>query len=208
MLQRNGLILLAIAFVVVAFIALGDTSVFDQNGLALVRTGEQQTLMGPSWLGSMLRDITALGSNWVLVYFTAISTLALVLVKRFWHAMTLAVMVLGGLVLSLGSKFLFARPRPDLVESLTHVYTSSFPSGHATMSMVSFLGSALVFSHLTEQLSLKRLLMTMGLFSVLVIGLSRIALGVHWPTDVLGGWILGALWVGTVYHASRIKLGA
>nr|WP_239090149.1 phosphatase PAP2 family protein [Marinomonas ostreistagni] len=115
-------------------------------------------------------------------------------------------MLVGGLVLSLGGKYVFARPRPDIVESLTHVYTSSFPSGHATMSMVCFLGAALVFASLTKHQALQRLLVAVGLLSALLVGLSRIALGVHWPTDILGGWLLGALWVGSLFHINRKKL--
>ena len=156
--KRNGWILLGLAFALIALLVLGDFSYFDERGLTLVRTGEQQTLIGPDWVGSMLRDITAMGSNWLLLYFTAVAILALMIIKRHTHALALSLMAVGGVALGIGSKYLFQRARPEIVETLAHVYTPSFPSGHATISMVCFVGAVLVFTTLTRNVGLKRLL--------------------------------------------------
>lgn len=204
--RRNGFILLGLACAAIALLVLGDFSYFDERGLTLVRTGEQQSLIGPNWVGSMLRDITAMGSNWLLLYFSTVAVLALTIIKRGRHASALGLMVLGGVVLGIGSKYIFQRARPDIVETLAHVYTPSFPSGHATISMVCFVGCALVFSTLTRSAGLKVLLWVVALLSTLMIGLSRIALGVHWPTDVIGGWVIGATWIGLVYYWYRSRL--
>lgn len=206
MLIRYRILVTAILFGVTAYFALGQTTIFDELGLLVWRTGEQQLLIGPSWLPSALRDITAIGSNWLIVYFIALAVVILLITKHSAHALVLSVMVMGGLIVSMGSKYIFLRPRPDLVETLTHVYTPSFPSGHATMSMVCFLGAALVCGTLNDSLRLRKSMVGIALLTTLLVGASRVALGVHWPTDVIGGWLLGGFWVGIVYELSRKRL--
>jgi undecaprenyl-diphosphatase len=104
----------------------------------------------------------------------------------------LTAIVLVGRGLSEAQKYWIARVRPDLEPHLVVVKTSSFPSGHATSSMVFFLTLALVLSESTRW---RGAAVSAALLLSFFIGISRIMLGVHWPSDVVGGWAFGLLWV-------------
>ena len=94
--------------------------------------------------------------------------------------------------LSEAQKYMIARVRPDLAPHLVVVKTSSFPSGHATSSMIFYLSLALV---LTAKRRWHRLAAAGAILLSLAIGISRVMLGVPWPSDVIGGWAFGMLWV-------------
>ncbi len=196
---RITYLVLLITLTVTTWIALVGHSTIDRAGLLWFRD-DSLALAGPEWLGVIVRDITALGSNWVLIYGTVVLTLVLVLRRRLWDAFEVVFMTLGGVLLSMGAKYIFGRPRPDLVPHLIEVYTPSFPSGHATMSMVCFFGGALVISRLWTPISARRALLVCALLSALLVGISRVMLGVHWPTDIIAGWLLGVLWVLWVHQ--------
>jgi undecaprenyl-diphosphatase len=104
------------------------------------------------------------------------------------------VAVFGGVVLNNLLKFIFERPRPDFVTHLTRVFTTSFPSGHATLSAITYLtiGALLARTYPTFEIGLY--FMSLATFLTVLIGVSRIYLGVHYPTDILGGWCIGAAW--------------
>ncbi len=102
--------------------------------------------------------------------------------------------VLCGVVFSSMLKLGFARPRPDLVPHSVAVFTNSFPSGHAMMSAVVYLTLGFLVARTQHSAALKAYLLTLALFLTLLVGLSRIYLGVHWPSDVLAGWAVGACW--------------
>ncbi len=155
-------------------------------------------LRGPVWLAVVTRDITALGSNWVLLFAMAVLALVLIMRRRVRDGLEVLLLSLGGVGLSMGAKYIFARPRPELVPHLIEVYTPSFPSGHATMSMVCFLTAALVMSRPWQHIGARRTLIVFAVLSSLLVGVSRIMLGVHWPTDVMAGWLVGGLWVLSV----------
>ena len=117
-------------------------------------------------------------------------------------ALALLLVILVGRGLSEVQKYMIARVRPDLEPHLVVVQTSSFPSGHATSSMIVYLTLALV---LTEGSRWSRAAIPAAIMLSLLIGLSRPMLGVHWPSDVVAGWSFGALWVlATVPLAERI----
>lgn len=183
-----------LGLICVTWLALGTNTVFDRAGLLWFRD-ESLALDGPEWLAVVVRDVTALGSNWILLYAMGTLTLTLMIRRRLLDAMEILLLILGGVLLSMGAKYVFARPRPELVPHLIEVYTPSFPSGHATMPMVCFLGGALVISRYWVPVMARRVLILCALLSVLLVGISRIMLGVHWPTDIVAGWLLGGLWV-------------
>jgi membrane-associated phospholipid phosphatase len=120
-------------------------------------------------------------------------------------AFGLLLVILVGRGLSEVQKYWIARPRPGLQPHLVVVKTWSFPSGHATSSMIFYLTLALA---LTANGARRRMLAAAAIMLSLVIGLSRVMLGVHWPSDVIGGWSFGLLWVlVTLGPAERLFAG-
>jgi undecaprenyl-diphosphatase len=102
--------------------------------------------------------------------------------------------VLGGVAINNLLKYAFARPRPDFVTHAARVFTTSFPSGHATLSAITYLTMGALLARIHHSLAIRIYLMSVAVFLILLIGMSRIYLGVHYPTDVLGGWCIGAAW--------------
>ena len=156
-------------------------------------------LIGPAWLAGAMRDITALGSTSVLVLVSLLALALLIAAGRHRAALLFAATAIGGLVVETAVKALVDRPRPDLVPHLVAIDTASFPSGHAMMSTVIFLGLALLVRDLGARPALLPRTALVGVSVLLVlVGLSRIALGVHWPSDVAAGWALGIAWTLSV----------
>ena len=91
-------------------------------------------------------------------------------------------------------KQFYDRPRPDLVPHGSYVYSASFPSGHSTLAAATFLTLATVIASLEPRRATKALTYVVAVALTIMVGFSRVYLGVHWPSDVLGGWCLGAAW--------------
>ncbi|REJ87383.1 MAG: PAP2 family protein [Planctomycetota bacterium] len=151
-------------------------------------------LRGPAWFGGVVRDITALGGYSVLALTTLAVTGFLALSGRPREARFVLTAVVGGWVLAYGLKFAFDRPRPDVVPHLYDVKSSSFPSGHSLMSAVVYLTLGSLLSNLVERDRLKVYLLTVALLVSVLVGFSRVLLGVHYPSDVIAGWCLGLAW--------------
>jgi undecaprenyl-diphosphatase len=109
-------------------------------------------------------------------------------------ALFVLVAIAGGVILSEGLKHLFARPRPELVAHMVEVQTASFPSGHAMLSAVTLLTLGALLARIQSRKRLKAYVIAIAILLTLLIGASRVYLGVHWPTDVLAGWCAGAAW--------------
>jgi undecaprenyl-diphosphatase len=107
-------------------------------------------------------------------------------------ALALLLVILLGRGLAEAQKYWIARARPEVEPHLVIVKTSSFPSGHATSSMIFYLTVALI---LTTGTRWTRVAAVAAICLSLLIGISRVMLGVHWPSDVIGGWSFGLLWV-------------
>lgn len=131
------------------------------------------------------------------------SLLVIVLVAAAWlawrgrraDALLIVLGSAGGLLLAPLLKLVFERPRPPLADRIVLIDSWSFPSGHSLNSMV-VLGLLTVLAVRERPGRLRRtLLATLGTFLVLVVGFSRVYLGVHWPSDVLAGWFIGVLWL-------------
>lgn len=162
--------------------------------LALRNPADRSDPLGPAWFEEVVRDVTALGSTTVLT----------LVVLAVWGFLTLsgrprkALAVLGwsatGALFSTMAKLGFARPRPDLVPHGAEVYTHSFPSGHALSSAVIFLTLGAMIALVQENRRIKYYVLAFAVFLTLLVGMSRVYLGVHWPSDVLAGWALGAAW--------------
>ncbi len=149
---------------------------------------------GPDWLPDAARDVTALGSGTVLTP-VVLAVVGLLLVQR--HQLT--ALALAGAALS-GSwavallKTHVGRARPTIVEHWAVVHNNSFPSGHAASSAVIYLTLAALASQVTPGRAVRAYLIGVAILLTGAIGVSRVYLGVHWPSDVLAGWSFGTLW--------------
>ncbi len=149
---------------------------------------------GPEWLPEAIRDITALGSAPVLALFV-LAVAGSLIVRRQHHGLALLlVATLGGEALNLALKGFYDRPRPDLVPHLTQVDSSSFPSGHAQESAVIYFTLAAMLARLVEPQRLKLYFLGLAALFSFLVGMSRVYLGVHYPSDVLAGWTAGLAW--------------
>jgi undecaprenyl-diphosphatase len=172
----------------------GETRGFDTWALLAMRTGDHHQPIGPPWLPLAAADITALGGFAVLTLMTAAATGFLVITRKYADALVLLAAVLGATLLSEGLKLGYARPRPDLVAHAVETMGASFPSGHATLSAAAYLTIGALLAHAQKQEAVKTYIHAVALALALLIGVSRVYLGVHWPTDVLAGWCLGSAW--------------
>jgi undecaprenyl-diphosphatase len=142
----------------------------------------------------MMRDFTALGGTGVLTVITLAVAGFLVATDKRHTAFAVITAVATGTALSQMLKWGFARPRPDLVPHAAEVYTASFPSGHSMLSAVVYLTLAALVAQTQPSRRVRAYLIGLAIAITMLVGASRIYLGVHWPTDVLGGWVVGATW--------------
>jgi undecaprenyl-diphosphatase len=176
-------------------VVAGETREVDERLLLLLRTADDPAdPLGPSWVEELARDVTALGSAGILALVTVAAAGFLVLQRMRHLALYLLAAVAGGTIVGSLLKWGFARPRPDLVAHGQVVYTSSFPSGHSMISAVAFLTLGALLASGQTNLGMRAYLMALAVFLTVIVGVSRVYLGVHWPTDVLAGWTAGAAW--------------
>lgn len=152
------------------------------------------------WLTSCFEVLTWLGSTAVLVPLGALVGLALRRITQSWQPLLILAATLGGAsALSNLTKFAVARARPEdgLVDSIGY----AFPSGHSTAAAAGWIALAFVVGAAAGTRRARLLLLASALAVIAIVGMSRVYLGVHWSTDVLGGWALGGLWVGLVLVA-------
>jgi undecaprenyl-diphosphatase len=146
-------------------------------------------------LTSLMRVATWLGSSWVIVPLAVVVVTFLALRYPAVLAVYLALAVAGASLLSVLTKHIISRDRPPEPVHLAHITTSSFPSGHATQAAATYLALAVIATCLVRPTKTRALIWTATTLVIALVGVSRVYLGVHWATDVLGGWLLGALWV-------------
>ncbi|TPL99624.1 phosphatase PAP2 family protein [Mesorhizobium sp. B2-3-10] len=172
----------------------GDTSTFDRAVLMAFRSADDPTnLIGPPWLEEMGRDVTALGSVAFLGFVSLAAIGYLLITQKRRYVWLVAAAVAGGEALSTVLKVAFDRQRPDIFHT-TRVFTASFPSGHAMLSAVTFLTLGALLARASPDRRVKGYFVGLAVFLTIMVGLSRIYLGVHYPTDVLAGWCEGSAW--------------
>lgn len=188
----------------------GDTHAIDTAIILSLRApGDPADPIGPRWLEDAVRDVTALGSAPVLVIAVLAVAGFLALARAHRLALFTLAASLGGLALSSALKYLVDRPRPELVPAEAYTFTSSFPSGHSLMAAVVYLTLAVLVVRLMERRRLKSYALGIAVLLTLLVGASRVYLGVHWPSDVLAGWAAGAGWALACWLVARhIGLGS
>jgi undecaprenyl-diphosphatase len=213
LLQQEGVVLVAVLVAVASlwgFVELtedvleGETRAFDHWViLQLRRAADPSTPIGPAWLIQAGQEITALGGATVL-WLIGLAVVGYLLQQRAYGAMWLVVgATTGGMLLTSALKHLFGRERPDVVLHLVTVYSPSFPSGHAMLSAVVYLTLGALLAQVVPRRASKIYFLTVAMVLTFLVGLSRIYLGVHYPTDVLAGWTAGLAWALLCWVVAR-----
>jgi undecaprenyl-diphosphatase len=207
--SRSELVLSAMLCVVIGIwgfiwlldaVKAGHTERFDEWAMRGI-----QRFHGPRYavLEEMGRDITGLGGIAVLSIVT-LAVAGFLFINRKFAAMWLVIIAtVGGLILSSVLKALIDRQRPDIGEQYSLVMTSSFPSGHSMMSAVVYLTRGSLLARLVEKRRLKFYFLVVAMVLTFLVGVSRVYMGVHWPTDVLAGWSAGLVWALLCWLAAR-----
>ena len=182
----------------------GDTKALDTRILVSLRQADDPSRpIGPAWVESALLDLTAIGGPTVLalVVFAVVGFLALQ--TRYHTALVVLITAASGEVANIAIKNAFMRPRPTVVPHLREAFSTSFPSGHAMESAIIYLTLGAMLMRLAERRITKLYCMGMAIFVTFLVGMSRVYLGVHYPTDVLGGWIFGFMWASLCWLVSQ-----
>ncbi|SFD10182.1 phosphatase PAP2 family protein [Tropicimonas isoalkanivorans] len=183
----------------------GETRNIDTQLLLALRTpGDPTDPLGPPWVEEVGRDMTALGGLLVVTLATVATALFFLLSGRYRSALYMLVVIGGGVTVSNTAKGIFSRPRPDLVPHGSIVHTASFPSGHSMMAAVVYLTLAVMVARILPEMRLKIYVLSVAVFVTVMVGVSRVYLGVHWPTDVLAGWLAGASWAVMCLLGARV----
>jgi len=172
-----------------AMLTLGAGNI-DRDVLLALYAGDEP------WIAHAAIWLTKLGNWWTVVPITLAGAAWLFYKRGSWPALTLLICSFGGRILVILQKDYFARMRPEEHLRMVEVNYMSFPSGHATNAIVAYFALAIL---LFEDPRRRRIAAVATLVLALLIGLSRPALGVHWPSDVIAGWAFGLLWAGLVF---------
>ncbi len=205
------LVALAASTLLFAFLKLasevmeGETLAFDTRILRALRDPQDPARMiGPPWLQGALLDLTALGSPVILGLVVAAVVGFLLLQTRYRTALFVFITSTSGWFVNYVLKSAFERTRPSVVPHLRDVASPSFPSGHALTSAVVYLTLGAVLMHVSNGRLTKFYCLAMAMFVTLLTGVTRVGLGVHYPTDVIAGWIVGLLWASVCWGAAQM----
>jgi undecaprenyl-diphosphatase len=188
-------LLLTFGFIAVEVME-GATLKFDRYVMFAFRSGADNLSapVGPPLVQEMARDVTALGSFSVLGLLLVAVTGYLFLVRKREQALLFLVAVVGGVVVNSLLKLAFGRPRQDLFAPAARVFTASFPSDHAALSVIAYMTVAALLARTIASRAVRIYLIAVAITLVVLIGASRVYLGVHYPTDILAGWCVGSAW--------------
>ena len=188
----------------------GDMRAFDHYIMLALRSPVDPSIpIGPRWFNTAMLDITAVGGTAVISAIATFVAGYLAVTRKIGLALFVVLAVSGGAILSTLLKSFFNRPRPDLVARLVDVNSVSFPSGHAMNSAVIYLTLGVLLANTHTEPAVRIYILSVAIILTLMIGFSRVYLGVHWPSDVLAGWAVGASWALVCAEiARRLKIVA
>jgi undecaprenyl-diphosphatase len=192
--------LMVAAVGVLAFVEIADEIAEEEAGVdravleSLRAGGDPAQTAGPDWLHTAAVELTSLGDSWVLFILAFIVVGFLLIQKKPGHALLVTGALGGGALLSESLKNLFGRDRPEAVYRVVEASSESFPSGHAMLSAVAYLTLGVLLARILQRRRLKIYVLAVAAALTFIVGLTRVYLGVHWLTDVLAGWSLGAAW--------------
>ena len=186
---------LLVAAVLIGFaVSRGTSQVFDEATLLALRVPGAPTVpIGPKWLTEVARDFTALGGVAVLTLLTTLATIHLLLRRQWLPALLVMLAAITGTLISNVLKDIFERPRPVLT-AIADYGVGSFPSGHSTASAVVYLTLGFLLAKSAHRFEMKVFYVLVTILLSGLVGLSRLYLGVHYPTDVAAGWSIGTAW--------------
>ena len=181
----------------------GRTQSLDVRIMEWVCGLDKEGWISPQMAEELGRDMTALGGVAVITLVT-LGVVGYLLICRKYHAAVLVVVAtVGGLALSSTLKYVIDRPRPKVCEHRSLAVTSSFPSGHSTMAAVVYFTLAALLARSVRRRGIKRYLLSVAALLTLLVGFSRVYMGVHYPTDVLAGWSVGLAWAVVCWLLAR-----
>lgn len=196
--RRKALVVAAIlwaGFTLMAYLVTrGLTGGFDEWGLMSYRSGEALGPSGPERVFESVRDVTALGGVFLRNLFAMAAVVALLFLKLRREAVLYALTVITGWLANAAVKLLVGRERPQIVPHLTEAGGESFPSGHSFGAAVVYIGMALAFATLSRRHSVRYTIVVAAMLLAAMVAWSRVMLGVHFPSDVIAGWLGGAGW--------------
>ena len=209
----GGFILLALGllgFIEIADVAIDEdgTPRLDEAILRTMRVEGGREPVGPAWLEELAIDLSALGSGGITAFFAVVAIGYVLLERRPRMALLVAVCAGGVWALAYALKALYQRQRPEIVTAMVDVSGLSFPSGHAMVSAALYATLGVLLSRIARRQAVKIYLVVLAVLLATIVGLTRVYLGVHYPTDVLGGWAIGFSWAlacGLVARALQRK---
>jgi undecaprenyl-diphosphatase len=187
----------------------GETMAFDTKILQALRSPDDPSRpIGPPWIENALLDLTAIGGTTVLTLVALAVVGFLLLQARYRTALVVALATISGELLNTVLKSAFNRPRPSIVPHLRTAFSTSFPSGHAMESAIVYLTLGAILMRAAESRLTKAYILGVSMLVTMLVGASRVYLGVHYPTDVIGGWIIGLVWASIIWLVAQRFEGA
>lgn len=178
----------------------GETLQFDKSILLSLRHQSNLAVpIGPHWLLPAAQDFSALGSVTLVTLLTVVAVGYFIVACRLRAAVYLSVSMIGATIMMAVLKVMFARPRPEIVPHLTLVADASFPSGHSMIAAVFYLTLSAMIARTAVRKTVAAYFLVVSITISVVVGLTRVFLGVHYPTDVLAGWCVGVAWASGSY---------
>ena len=200
----TGCVLLLVFLKLSGAVMQGETMAFDKWVVESFRKADDPSRpIGPPWLASAMMDITALGGPTVIFMVVLAVIGFLVLQGRYWTALFIFLIALSGEALNYALKATFFRPRPSSVLHLREAFSTSFPSGHAMQSAIIYLTLGAMLMRLAQGRLTKIYCCAAAMVLTFLVGLSRVYLGVHYPTDVIAGWVVGLFWASICWLVAQ-----